>query len=110
MPNMRKWSRILGLLACLAPTTWAYLELSAFNTYATEQTGGTGAICGLPVLAIIFLAGTAAAVLSLAAFTTSVFSLRGLVAPRPWSHLIETGAMLIPAIIGGGYVVLLLLL
>ena len=107
---MRRASLLLAAAAVIVPFTWAYLATAALYHRAAADGGQEGAyVCGLPALANFLLAAFGCVLASVVALLLGAIAYRRLPAPRPRRRLAELGALALPLVLVGGYVVTLFL-
>jgi hypothetical protein len=92
----RKISVLLASIALFGMPLWAYLQASAD---AVTQRNVHGFVCGMPILAIYFLALIGASLLSVAALCFGVPSYRALSQPRPKARLFELVVLALPLLV-----------
>ena len=100
----RRISWVFGVLAYVAPPTWAYFEQVSVYGNLNEQ---YGYVCGLPMLAIVMFAAMSAALLSGVAVWFSYLSFRALPRPRPVYRVVELAVLSGPLVFSVAIVALL---
>lgn len=93
------------MLAYFGPPVWVLFTLEADRK---AQLAGHGWVCGTPMIAMMLLAGSLSALLSLIATGFSVASFRGL--PRPWpkARAAALTVFVLPLVASVGFVALIL--
>jgi hypothetical protein len=102
----RTASWLFALLACIGPPIWAFFAIEADRR---SQLATHGWVCGNPMIGMVCLAAIASSLLSLVAAVFGIAALRAIPAPRPGARFAELGLLLLPFVIGGGFVTLVIL-
>jgi hypothetical protein len=92
----RKISLLLAALAFFGVPLWAYLRASAD---VEMQRDVHGFVCGMPILAIYFLALVGSSLLSVAALCFGVPSYRALSVPRSKARMLELAVLALPLLV-----------
>ncbi|MEZ5460357.1 hypothetical protein [Dokdonella sp.] len=95
----RELSWILAGLAYVAPPAWAYLEQASVYESVQAQ---HGYICGLPMLAIVFIASVASGALSFVSFSLGYASFHYLAKPRSVLRKVELVVLAVPFVCSVG--------
>ena len=92
----RGWSRLLGVVAVALPAAFYAQQLLAFSRWAKSQ---EGFVCGMPLMAAMFLAVLSSAFLSFLALAVGLAGYRDLPTPRPRQRVLELGLVGLPVIL-----------
>ncbi len=104
--TLRSASCFIGLASLLVPATYVFVQGRAFEAWSKTQ---GGVVCGMPLLAIWFLALVASALLSILAVLVNYASLvrqRGASSP---ARFIELGVLALPFLVAVAAIFLALL-
>jgi hypothetical protein len=91
--TFRVASLIFGVLSLVLPAACFTAQSRAFDQWAATQ---GGRVCGMPMLAALFLSIAIMFVLSLIAAILAIVSYRRLVRPRPFKRRAELALFLLP--------------
>ena len=92
----RGWSWLLGALAVVLPSVFYTWQAMQFSQWAEAQ---EGYVCGMPLMAVAFLAVLLSALLSFLAFVVGLAGYRDLSKPRSKLRAAELVLVGLPAIL-----------
>ena len=95
----RGWSLLLGALAVVLPSAFYTWQAVQFSRWADAQ---EGYVCGMPLMAAVFLAVLLSALLSFLAFAVGLTGYRDLPKPRSRLRAVELVLVGLPAILLAG--------
>ena len=95
--GVRKVSWAIGASSVLLPVLFGAVQLRAFESWAASR---GGVVCGMPIIAIVFLVLAGASGLSLAAVAVGVVAYRREASPRSPLRKAEVVVLSLPLVTG----------
>jgi len=104
--TLRSTSRLVGVASLLLPAGYVVVQQNAFEAWAKTQEGG---VCGMPLLAIWFMAFAASGLLSVVAVLLNYADLRRHRSGGAAMRFVELGVLALPTLAVVGVVALVVL-